>query len=223
MTATISPAPRREPRATGGRPVARANPAAVGGRRVRLPEVALGVFLVAGCALVAVVWQRHANAAVAVVVAAHPIARGDDLVAADLGVAELSGDTAPFVPVAGADALVGQVALVDVAAGSPLTADVLSPRPALTPTEALSAVAVAAGDAPPDLRPTDQVRVVVATTPSGSGDVSTVVLDELAVVWSVDEAPDGQSTIVTLRGSLSLAQTTAGAGRVHLARVEVGS
>jgi hypothetical protein len=201
----------------------RANPAALGGRRVRLPEVALGVFLVAGCALLAVLWQQHADRAVAVVVAAGPIARGDTVDAADLGVAQLSGDTAAFVPGAAAGSLVGQVALVDISAGAPLTADVVSTRSPLTSAEALSSVAVVAGDAPPDLRPTDHVRVVVATAPAGTGDMSTSVLDEIAVVWSVGEAPDGQSTIVTLRGSLDLAERVSGAGRVHLARVEAGS
>ena len=58
--------------ATVGRPSAQSlgRPRA---RSVRVPEVVLGVLLVAGCALAAVIWQQHADTTTTVVVIPPPV------------------------------------------------------------------------------------------------------------------------------------------------------
>ncbi|HRE03203.1 MAG TPA: SAF domain-containing protein [Ilumatobacteraceae bacterium] len=209
--------------ATGSRPTAtrrRAPQPVVAKRPLRMPEVILGVLLVAGCALGAVLWQRQASTRESFVVAAGPIERGRTLQGADLTVIELGGDTQVFVPAAAAQSLVGLTATADIPAGTPLVAALVAAAPALGADEALTSVALHAGDMPTDLAANDTVRIVVTTNAGAGGVSSTVLLDPIAVVWSVVDARDGVSTVVTLRGSLELSTDIAAAASVRLARVE---
>ncbi len=187
-------------------------------RPLRVPELVVGVVLVAGCALLAVVFSSRSNATTTVVVASRTVARGSAIVADDLKGAEMAGATTAMVRGSNAVDLIGQIALVDIAANSPLTQSVVTSATPLLPGEALTSMALAPGQVPPDLAPNDHARVVV-TSIGVAGETQAALLDEQAVVWSVSLAPDGTSTIVTVRGPISLSSAVASAAKVQLARV----
>ena len=189
-------------------------------RTFRLPEVVLGVMLVAGCALGAVLWQRSTNTTETFVVAARSIDRGTVITAEDLRGAEMGGETSTLIAGSDARALVGQVAVVDIAEGAPMSVSLLVDEQPLAADEALTSMALEPGQAPPDLALNDRVRVVVTSASDGTGAVLTTMLDATAVVWSVGQSQDGISTVVTVRGPLSLATDVAAAVSVRLARVE---
>jgi hypothetical protein len=189
-------------------------------RSFRLPEVVLGVLLVAGCALGAVLWQRSADSTTTVVVASRPIARGSIIGPDDLRGAQVGGETSAMIAGDSAHALLGKVALVDIAANVPMSLSLLSDTQPLGADEALSSMALKAGDYPPDLAADDHVRILVTGRPDATGSAVTTLVDEGALVWSVEESPDGASTIVTVRGSLALATSIAAADQIDLVRVE---
>ena len=124
--------------------------------------------------------------------------------------------------IGGADArvLVGQVALIDIEPFAPLTQSVLTSALPLAADEALTSMALAPGQLPPDLAPNDHIRIVVTAVPDVNGIATTQLLDDAATVWSVADAPDGMSTIVTVRGPISLSSAVAAAAKVQVARVE---
>jgi hypothetical protein len=218
--ATAAKADRQAGSQSGPATPARRQPApALGRRSFRLPEVVLGVFLVAGCALGALLWQQHADRTTTVVVAARSIVRGSVITAADMRAAKIGGETEAMIPASSARSLLGTVAVVDIGADVPFTATIVTHAAPLGADEALTSVALAPGLLPPDLAPGDDVRIVVTRAADASGASSTDLLPEPAVVWSVDAAPDGASTVVTIRGPLSLATEVAAAVRVRLARV----
>ena len=214
-----------------GAPGGRSLPS-VNRRSFRLPEVVLGVFLVAGCALGAVLWQKSADTTTTVVVAGRRISRGSVIGAGDLRGAQVGGETSAMIAGQSAHALLGKIAVIDIDVDVPITPTLLTDARALAIDEALTSMALAPGHLPPDLATNDTIRIVVtgpsaavggiggsgATGGGGAIDV-TVLLDQPAVVWSVDKSPDGVSTIVTLRGSLSLSTAIAAADEIRLVRV----
>jgi len=189
-------------------------------RSFRLPEVVLGVLLVAGCALAAVLWQRHTNTTETVVVASRPIARGAVVTSADLGGAQIGGEISALIAGDDAALLLGRIAVVDIAAGLPLSMALVTEEMPLGADEALTSVALEPGQMPPDLSPNDHVRIIVTAASGQSGAATTQLLEASAVVWSVELSQDGVSTIVTVRGPLTLSSDVAAAVSVRLARVE---
>lgn len=225
-----------------GAPGGRSLPS-VNRRSFRLPEVVLGVFLVAGCALGAVLWQKSADTTTTVVVAGRRISRGSVIGAGDLRGAQVGGETSAMIAGQSAHALLGKIAVIDIDVDVPITPTLLTDARALAIDEALTSMALAPGHLPPDLATNDTIRIVVtgpsaavggsggsggsggtggsgATGGGGGGAIDvTLLLDQPAVVWSVDKSPDGVSTIVTLRGSLSLSTAIAAADEIRLVRV----
>lgn len=195
---------------------------AVGSRptgRVRVPELMVGLLLVAGGALTAVVWHTRSTATRDVVVAARPIARGAVVAAADLRTVGVAGDSLPLLDGEQASALVGRVAVVDLAVGVPLTeAMVVEARP-LADGEALTAVAIEPGWAPSDLAAGDAVRVVTVVPDADAlGDIAALFPGEISV-WDVAPTDGTSQTVITLRGPLDLATELAQASSVRIARV----
>jgi len=170
-------------------------------RTFRLPEVVLGVLLVAGCALGAVLWQRSADSTSTVVVASRPIARGSVIGPDDLRGAQVGGETSAMIAGESAHALLGKVALVDIDTNVPMSLSLLSDAQPLAVNEALTGMALKPGDYPPDLAADDYVRILVTGRPDATGSATTTLVDEPAVVWAVEDSPDGTATIVTVRGS----------------------
>ncbi len=189
-------------------------------RPFRIPEVMLGVLLVAGCALAAVLWNQSNNATSTIVVAARHITRGTAITAEDLRGAEMAGATTAMIGGTEANVLLGQVALVDIEPTAPFTRSLLAATAPLAAEEALTSMALAPGQLPPDLAPSDHVRIVVTAVADATGATATELLVDEATVWSVTTAPDGVATIVTVRGPISLSSQIAAAAKVQLARVE---
>jgi len=189
-------------------------------RSFRLPEVVLGVLLVAGCALAAVLWQQSTNSTTTIVVAARPIARGSVITAEDLRGAQIGGETTAMVSGDDAHFLLGKIAVADVALGVPLSPTLVVDEKSLGPDEALTSMALEPGQVPPDLAPNDHVRIVVTSPSDTAGATATTMLDAEAIVWSVDLSQDGIALIVTVRGPLSLSTDIAAATSVRLSRVD---
>ncbi len=90
-----------------------------GRRRVRVPEIAVGVLLIAGCALAALWWQARINPTISVLVAATPIERGEVLQPGHLSVVELEASEAvSIVDASEYDALLAKISLADIGRGA---------------------------------------------------------------------------------------------------------
>lgn len=191
-------------------------------RSIRVPELAVGVVLVVSGALAAVLWHRSVTQGDTVVVAARDVPRGAVISAADLAPADVRGANGiELVDGASASELVGQVTLVDVAAGTPWSRDLLSDVAPLRADEALAAVALEPGEAPPDLATGDPVRVVIVTPGHLDAPAVADLRDVTATVWQVVPAGElGTDAVVTLRLPLSEAAVVTAAEEVRLVRVE---
>jgi hypothetical protein len=193
-------------------------------RGVRVPELVLGVLLVFGFALGAVVWHTSTTARTDVTVLAHDVHRGDIVTAADLRAEPVAaGAAVRLVPWGHRAAYVGQVAVVDLAAGSPLERSLLQDAPALGAGEGLASVKLPAGGAP-RLAAGDRVDAVAIPQDNGptpQDAAAAVVVAADAVVWSVEAIGDSDtSEVVTLRLPLEDARrVSAAAGALRLVRV----
>ena len=191
-----------------------------GKRSVRVPEVVLGVLLVAGCAFGAVAWQQATNRTTTVVVARRHITRGSVIGVEDLRGAQVGGETGAMIAGADARLLLGKVATVDIETAVPLTPTLVTDAAPLDIDEALSSVALEPGQFPPDLAPGDQVRIIVTTTTGAGGAVTASLIEGVAAVWAVDPAADGRTTVVTVRGPIEIGTAVAAAEHVRLLRVQ---
>jgi len=193
----------------------------VGESKRRVPEMALGLVLVIGGALGAMLMYRSGTESQTVVASSRALQRGHVIMSSDLVAAEVPGDAAKFF-VAGADAqsLVGQTLAVDIGSRVPLSSVMVSANTPLLATEALISAAVAVGNFPTEIAPGDHVRVVLAPEMSMSAATSPRMFETVVTVWSV-RLPENFSdhAVITLRGSLDLATAVAGAGKVHIVLV----
>lgn len=192
--------------------------------RIRVPEVALGVILVVGFGLAAVVWQSSSSRRVPVVVLASDVRRGEVIGAADLRAEGIgAGADVPLVPWADHGSLVGRVAVADLPAGLPLRPQLVADATELATGEALVALRLTPGSYPAgSLRVGDTVDVVFAPPAGIEPDPAAVtVVAEAASVWDLAELADADgSDLVTLRLSVDAArQVGAVAGSVRLVRV----
>ena len=206
-------------------------------RRIRIPLAILGLLLVVVCALgfgtiLTQVGQQHQ-----VLVLAHPVDVGDDITASDLGLAAVSMGTSgiAFITAANESTVIGRPAAVAIPAGAPLIAADLGslPPPA---GQAVVAVLIKPGDAPPSLAPGAAVWVVITTPETQSTGLSasptpatSAPARVAATVTAVDTPSDTaitQGVIVSLSLPTSDVQTVttaAAAGNVSLALVPPGS
>lgn len=193
----------------------------VGESKRRIPEMALGLVLVIGGALGAMLMYRSSTDTQTVVASSRALQRGHTIMSADLVAAEVPGEAAKFF-VAGVDAqsLVGQTLAINVGSRVPLASAMLSANTPLLATEALVSSAVAVGDFPIEIAPGDRVRVVLAPEMMMNATTAPRMFDSVVTVWSV-RLPENFSdhAVITLRGSLDLATAVAGAGRVHIVLV----
>jgi Flp pilus assembly protein CpaB len=196
-------------------------------RERQTPLVVLGVLLVAGCALAAVLFARSGQRSVEVVVAARDLRPGQPIEAADLRVTQVSTDTdASFVSAAHLAELVGQFVRGYEPAGTPLNLQMIEAGAALGPGEDVVGAVLAAGAIPVGgLRPGDTVEVLVVAKAADSdgpeappADLGAAVVYEVAPASS--DPTDG--TWVSLRqpGPLGLKIAQAAAdGTLRLALV----
>ena len=159
-------------------------------RRFHVPTLLTGVLLVVGCALAFGVLAQQLTDTRAVLVLARPVARGAVLSDADLGVAQVPGDTAVHVlPAEDRDRLLGRSLLLSLPAGTAVTTDLMAAGTIdIGPTSRTVGLLLEPGGYPTSsLAPGDTVSVVDT---SGAGDV----LDDRAVVLSTEAPVDGGAT-----------------------------
>ncbi|HEY5875244.1 MAG TPA: SAF domain-containing protein [Ilumatobacteraceae bacterium] len=142
-----------------------------------MPELMLGILLVAGCALAAVVWQRSASTTQQALVFARDVRRGDVLTPQDFRAADVRATGARLLPYADAARLVGRVVVADISAFTPVTDDLAVEAIQLGADESLVGRRLELGEFPLGLQSGDRVTVVVveddplgasAVTPTGA-------------------------------------------------------
>jgi len=191
--------------------------------RRRIPELVLGIFLVAGCALAAVLIAAAGRERTPVVTLADDIDRGHILTEDDLSVVYVGSDSAiAYVRQGDEDQILGQAALADLGKGSILTTrQFVDPEQLTQQGDGLVGFTVEIGSLPArDLATGDVVSVAVGDITGGEGKI----VAEAVVVAEVQKLPEvpGQSEQwwVTLRASESdaedLATATVGDNPVKL-------
>ena len=189
-------------------------------RRWRIPELAVGLVLMLGGALGAILLSRSGDSIVIVVGAAHDLQRGDKITPKDLVAVETSQSLAgSFITEAQASALISQTALVDLRASTPLTVSMFSDQQQLLPNEALTSAAIQQGNYPIDLAVGDQVRIVTVPDIALSQNALPELFDQVVTIWSLNKSENNDSALVTFRSSLDLSMAIAKAGEVHIVRV----
>jgi flagella basal body P-ring formation protein FlgA len=110
------------------------------GRRARVPELVVGVALMVGFALAAVLWHMSSTDKQAALALARPVSRGHVIEPSDLRVVYLASDD-PIAHLGRTDAatVTGRVALTDLPVGTLLTAGSVAPRVTIGADEASSA------------------------------------------------------------------------------------
>lgn len=188
--------------------------------RLRVPQLALGLFLTAGTALVFLVWHGLSIERTPVLALATDVARGETLALEDLRVVHVGTDDALVLTPADASAtVIGRTAMVDLPAGTLVTDSQLTSGPALIAGEGVVGLALQAGEYPtPDLTVGDLVTVLDVSDP----DRGPVVLADAAVVASVELLGTQGQRFISVQTDDPAAQAIAGAaadGRVRLVLV----
>ena len=183
-------------------------------RRWRIPELAIGVVLMCGGALGAILLSRSGDSMVVVVGSAHNLERGLQITAQDLVALEVPSSFATsFVMGEDAQSLIGQTMLINLNASSPITTAMLSPTVGLLPGEALTSSAIDIGKFPVDLAVGDSVRVVTESTEPS-------MFASEVIIFSITQLSDNDDVaLVTFRSSLDLSMAIARAGEIYLVRV----
>jgi len=143
-----------------------------GGRRRSVPHLLVGALLVVACAVGFAVVAASVDHRASVLALARPVTVGQRLTSADLRTVRVSAESGvSTIPASTLNQVAGQQVAVSLPAGALLTRAELGPVD-VPSGRAVVAVAVKAGQAPPDLVAGDHVLLVVAQS-SGANDSST--------------------------------------------------
>ena len=197
-------------------------------RRGRLPELAIGVALMVGFALAAVLWHLSSTSKDPVLALAADVERGEVIEAADLRVVYIASDEPlSHLPESASATVVGRIATTDLEAGTLLTRSQVTERVALAPGDGVVGLALDPGQFPAlGLLPGDRVNVVTAPrtdAPDGDGE-GAAVLAEGGEVFAVEDLGNQGRQFVSLRMSEADANRVASAAeRAPVRLVLVGS
>lgn len=204
----------------------RARPGALAGRSpgVRVPELVVGVMVVAGCALAALLWHTSVTATRQAVVLATAVERGHVFEEADFAPADVAATGMRLIPFAERDSLVGRLAATDLDAATPLNDSVAVPAIPLSDGDALVGRRLEAGDYPAGLAAEATVQVLLLADPVVAVDADpagrSVTLEGTAVVDTVVPLLNAaDAVVVTLRLPDGLAAQVAAADSVRLVQV----
>ena len=203
-----------QPRATDdGRPRARDLALAPPARRVRVPELAVGLLVVVVFALGGVLWYLRSVDRTPTLAVASPVERGEVVSADDLRVVYVASDDrlAGLRP-SETDRVVGMIALVDLAPGSIVTADLVAEGARVGDDEGVVGLPLEPGQYPAfDLAPGDRVNVVrigAGTSSDGEdGDESGSVVVRAVEVTAVADLAGGERKLVSVLASEADAET----------------
>lgn len=186
------------------------------GPRRRLPELVLGIFLVAGCALAALLLAASGRERTPVLALTNEVTRGQEITANDLRTVYVGSDTEiAYLPVGSENEVVGKAALANLPAGTLITPEQVAERSAvLDAGDGIVGLALELGQMPsPNLAPGDRVNVVAGG--DNAGEAAEVVADGAEVV-SVERIEDDSST--TARWAVSLRAPESDATEIAQAR-----
>lgn len=213
-------------RGTAGRPSVPAPP----GRRVRVPELAVGVVVMAVFAVGVVVWHLGSVERVPALALANPVARGEVLDVDDLRIVNVSADrgVARLAPEA-IEAVVGRVALADLPAGALVTEGMVADGSAVAADQGIVGLSLEPGQYPTaDVATGDRVDVVLGRAASassasgGEGASASPVLAESAEVVAVQDL-SAERKLVSLRATDAEARSVAAADGATVRLVLVAS
>lgn len=187
---------------------------------IRVPELAVGLFIVAASIGGAVFWQRSVEAGTAVLVTSRDITRGEVLSAVDLSevVVTASADIA-LIRSSAAEQVVGRRVTADLRGGTPLIPAFLSSTGSVGPLDGLVGLMVRLSSAPVELAAGDFVRIfTVETTLEGESRIEEV--PGPLEIWEVS-TPDPLSSerAITVKSLLESIPKLVGRENVHLVKV----
>lgn len=184
-------------------------------------ELLIGLLLIAGGALAALMLFQRANSTEVLVAASRDLTRGsivsrDDLVALEVPVT----DAVLGVRAEQAGSLLGKRLLVDLPGGSLLQEHVLTEEEALGSGDAYIPLTVDSGSVPSGLRRGDTVRVVMSFPDLGEDGAATGLLSDPMTVFDVGTPGEfGDSVTVTVRASVDVSLDLARADGMRLLKV----
>lgn len=184
--------------ARGGADPVRVQPPASRTRR-RLPEVLVGLLLVAGCTLGAVVTWTNTNGRSPVLMVARPVAPGAVLGEADVATVGVAADDGLVtLPAAALPEVLGRAARVPLSAGTLLSQDVLAAGSAVPEGSSVVGLALEPGAFPTrELRSGDVVQVIGTPSAVASGETGqAAVLVAHAQVFSVSPVGEGSDRLL---------------------------
>lgn len=196
------------------------------GRRARVPELVVGLGLMVGFALAAVLWHASTTERVPALALANPVARGEVIEASDLRVVQLSGDSVAYLGQEDAPVLLGRPAAADLPAGALLTPASVDADVSIGPGEGVVGLALDPGQFPASaLVPGDVVNVIAAADASAAASVMNPVLVSGAVVYAVTDIGTQGKRFVSIKLAVADANRVAAAaerGPVRLVLVGTG-
>ena len=190
-------------------------------KKKRVPDMAVGIALIALGLIGSIAVYRSASATVTVVGAASNLERGQVLDTGDLRAIRVSPETAQFfVSASNAGSLIGRTVAIAVVSGTPLSESMVSTASPLADDEALTSAAVPVGNIPANLAANDKVRLVLTTDATITNASPPLLFDEIVSIWAIEQSADlSSAVIVTFRGPLRLSLAIAGAGNVRISLV----
>jgi hypothetical protein len=195
------------------------------GRRARLPEMAIGLVLMVGFSLAAVLWHMSATDKVPVLALASDLSRGQVIEPGDLRVLYLATDQpVAYLPRAASGELVGRVAVADLQEGTLVTRSHVVARSPLRPEDGVVGLALDPGQFPTiGLLPGDVVNVVTGVPEVTSGEDASAVLARRGEVYAVEPVGTQGRQFVSLKMPEEVANRVAAAAeRGSLRLVMVG-
>ena len=187
---------------------------------VRVPELAVGVFIVAASIGGAIFWQRSVEAGTAVLVTSRDLVRGEVLSDADVSqvILTTTSDIA-LIRASAAAQVLGRRVTVDLARDTPLTPALLSSTGVIGAFDGLVGLTVALSSAPGELAAGDAVRVFTVDLTATGDSVVTEVPGPIEI-WEVS-SPDPLSSdrAITVKAPLDSITRLVGSDEVHLVKV----
>jgi hypothetical protein len=190
-------------------------------KKKRVPDMAVGIALIALGVIGSMAVYRSASATVSVVGVVRDLDRGWVIEASDLQAIRISPESAQFfVDASNAGSLLGKSLTVSVNGGTPLSESMVSSATPLGLDEALTSAAVPTGNIPANLAVNDKVRLVLTPDATITNASPPLLFDEVVTISAIEQSDElNSAVIVTFRGPLRLSLAIAGAGNVRISLV----
>lgn len=181
--------------------------------KVRVPELAIGLFVMVAFALGAVLWHLNSVSKVPALAVSSSVKRGDTVRASDLRVVYIgSEDRVARLDESQSSEVVGRVALVDMPAGTLITRDFVADATNLKRGDGVVGLSLEPGQYPATgLAPGDRVDVV-RSPEDGGGSVESAVIVRDATVYAVEDLGSDRQLVSIKAGQDDAEAVAAAAG-----------